>query len=82
MFFVFFSGNETYENSTERVKLEDDKESQIPNAILVIDSVDLSDRNEYTCYAKTKFSATYDAKSSTYVRVKGALKHKKKFEIH
>lgn len=64
----------TYEESSDRVKLQDDTESKIKNAIFIIEEATLSDRNEYACLARTNYSETdpeKDSKSITYVRVKG-----------
>jgi len=70
-------GNETYEESRGRIRLEED-ERKIKNAVLFIDNVVLEDRQTYNCTA-TNLAIKYgnanyeEANEYIYVRVKGKL---------
>lgn len=58
--------------SDGRIKFERDSVNEIPNAYLVIDNVQMSDRNHYTCKASN--IANQDStgtEKTTFVRVKG-----------
>lgn len=66
-------GNETYEESRDRIKILSDTELGINNTILVIEDVVLDDRKLYTCYAKSIYSDKVVKETSTQVRVKDKL---------
>lgn len=42
-------GEEVYTNSSGNVKLQEDPEKKIPNAILIIEKVNMTNRGNYTC---------------------------------
>jgi len=70
-------GNETYETSRGRIRLDED-DRKIKNSVLYIDNVVLEDRQTYNCTATNlaiKFgNANYsEAQEWIYVRVKGKL---------
>lgn len=62
-------GNLTYTTSEGRIKLLED-ERHIPNAILQIDAIEMTDRGEYTCIARSNLTDEED-KDIAMVRVKG-----------
>jgi hypothetical protein len=71
--FVFPENATAIDSDDGRLKLETDSDGT-ENAILVIESAVLDDRNTYTCSASNKASTLLnkgDAESKTYVRVKG-----------
>lgn len=61
-------GNETYTESRDRVKLLPD-ERNITNSILVIEEIEMTDRNEYTCIGSNEVPKTRD-ESKAFVRIK------------
>uniref|UniRef100_A0A0A9W6U6 Basigin n=2 Tax=Lygus hesperus TaxID=30085 RepID=A0A0A9W6U6_LYGHE len=66
-------GNETFKTSNGRVKLsESDK---VPNAILTIESAEMSDRGDYYCQASNTATKELNitVETSSYVRVKDKL---------
>lgn len=67
--FVITVGNITYTTSDGRIKLLED-ERHIPNAILQIDAIEMTDRGEYTCIARSNLTDEED-KDIAMVRVKG-----------
>lgn len=62
-------GNETYDESRDRVLLEKDPESNVENTMLVIKEAQMSDRTEYKCMATNAYGDTADG--TTMVRIKG-----------
>ncbi|KAK9727905.1 Immunoglobulin I-set domain [Popillia japonica] len=42
-------GDDVYSNSTGIVKLQEDAEKKIPNAVLIIENVNMTNRGNYTC---------------------------------
>lgn len=72
---IHILGNETYEESRGRITLAED-ERKIKNAVLIIDTVILEDRQTYNCTGTNdaiKYgNAGYpEAQEYIYVRVKG-----------
>lgn len=65
-------GNETYdgEDESDRVTLETDPDSQVPNTIFLIKEAKMSDRNSYECIATSELGSTTAASSTTMVRIK------------
>ncbi|XP_065168877.1 basigin isoform X2 [Atheta coriaria] len=61
-------GNETYDESRDRVLLEKDPESNVENTMLVIKEAQMSDRTEYKCMATNAYGDTADG--TTMVRIK------------
>lgn len=70
MFCFIISGNEIYSNSTGNVVLKEDPERRIPNAILIIENVNMTNRGNYTCRG---YSAILNktVEDHTLVRIKG-----------
>lgn len=67
-------GNTTYDKSIGRVKLMDDPEKGVPNAIFQIDQAQLSDRGEYFCYAHNIANEFVNSTEAViYVRIKDKL---------
>ncbi|GJQ65988.1 putative immunoglobulin [Trypoxylus dichotomus] len=62
-------GNEIYTNSSGNVKLQEDPEKKIPNAILIIEKVNMTNRGTYTCRG---YSSIIDktVEDHTLVRIK------------
>lgn len=61
--------NITYTTSDDRIKLLED-ERHIPNAILQIDAIEMTDRGEYTCIARSNVTNEEET-DIAMVRVKG-----------
>lgn len=70
---VWEVGNMTYNGSETdtRITLHKDEEKDIPNAILVIQAIELSDRGAYRCVAINSVTKEEDSYSESFVRVKG-----------
>lgn len=66
--FYYFTGNETYDKSRDRITLQDN-EQNIKNAILIIDSATMDDRGDIICNVENIEGK--EKSSATYVRVKG-----------
>lgn len=62
--------NITYTASEGRIQLLEDPEKHIPNAILQIDAVEMTDRGVYTCIARSNLTNEEDS-DTCMVRVKG-----------
>lgn len=67
-----FVGNQTYNETRDRVRLEPDTEYNVPNAVLIVEDAVLSDRLQYTCVATSIFT-NLSRESTTQVRVKGTM---------
>ncbi|GLV39748.1 Basigin [Carabus blaptoides fortunei] len=65
-------GNQTYNESRDRVRLEADTENNVPNAVLIVEDAVLSDRLKYTCIA-TSIYTNLSREATTQVRVKDKL---------
>ncbi|KAF6215797.1 hypothetical protein GE061_000132 [Apolygus lucorum] len=67
-------GNETLKASNGRIKLSEN-EKKIPNAVLTIESAEMSDRGDYYCYASNTATKELNitVETSSYVRVKDKL---------
>lgn len=67
-------GNTTYNDSADRIKLLQGKESKVPKAILQIEDANMADRENYTCIAETRVGNTYyNHSSTTFLRVKDKM---------
>lgn len=67
-------GNTTYDKSKGRVKLLDDLDTGIPNAIFQIDEAELSDRGEYYCSAHNIANEFENSTEAViFVRIKDKL---------
>lgn len=66
-------GNRTLNESDDRVKFNTDDDTKVPNTILIIEDAKLSDRDHYTCYAKSPLSDKVVSSGTSYVRVKDKL---------
>lgn len=62
--------NETYTKSLDRVILEEDPDKKIPNAVLIINEVQMSDRGIYKCIAFSNVTKTEES-VEVMVRIKG-----------
>jgi len=61
-------GNETFEESGERVQLLRDEEKEVDNAIFLINEASMDDRGVYTCVAETNIGKIVS--HETIVRIK------------
>lgn len=70
VFIVVAVENLTYTTSDGRIKLLDDPEKHIPNAILQIDAIEMTDRGLYKCTARSNVTDEEES-DECMVRVKG-----------
>ncbi|KAI7815340.1 neuroplastin [Rhyzopertha dominica] len=61
--------NETYTESRGRVTLQEDPDKKIPNAVFIINSIEMSDRGVYKCIAQSNVTEQREVEE-TMVRVK------------